>query len=57
MGQFCNKYLDWGCVNKSGKVDLENIGSVCNTNLSALTPLSIAGVENLWTISFYAKST
>ena len=57
MGQFCNKYLDWGCVNKSGKVDLENIGSVCNTNLGALTPLSIAGVENLWTILFYAKST
>ena len=38
------------------KVDLENIVSVFNTKLSALTPLPIAGVEGLWMISFLAKS-
>ena len=56
-GEFCNKYLDWSCVNKWGYVDLENIGSACNAKLSTLIPLSIAAVEGLWTISFLVKNT
>ena len=56
-GEFHNKYLGWGCFNKCGYIDLENIGSVCNTMLNALTSLSIAEVEVLWTILFLVKST
>ena len=44
-GEFYKKYLDWSCVNKWSQVDSENIGS-------ALTPLSITGVERLWMVSF-----
>ena len=40
-----------------GLSNLENIGSTYNTKLSALTPLSIAGAEGLWTISFLVEST
>ena len=56
---FYDKYFDWGCANKWGtiKVDLGNIGSVCNTKLSVSTPLSNTGVENLWAISFLVKNT
>ena len=54
---FCNKYLDWDCVNKWGSVDLENISSICNTKLTEFTLLSIAGVERLWKTSFLVKST
>ena len=43
--EFYNKYLDLGSVNKWDSVDLENIGCVCNTKLSALTLLSIAGIK------------
>ena len=38
-------------------LDLKDIGNVCNIKLSALNPLSIAGVEGLSTISFLVKST
>ena len=38
-------------------LNLENNSSVCNAKLSALTPLSDAGVEGQWTISFLVKST
>ena len=55
--EFYNKYLDWGCGNKWDQLYLENISSFCDTKLSALPPLSIAGVEGLWTISFFVKST
>ena len=50
-GGFYNKYLHWSC-----RKHLENIGSVFNTKLSALTPLPISGVNGLWTISFFVKS-
>ena len=30
-GEFYNKYIDWGYVNKCGLVPLENIGSACNS--------------------------
>ena len=56
-GGLYSKYLHWCCVNKCGKVDLENIGSVFNTKLSALTALPIAGFEGFWAISFLVKST
>ena len=55
--EFYNKSLDWGYVYKWGQVDLENIGSVCNTKLSKFPPLTIAGVESLWTTWFFVKST
>ena len=56
-GEFYNKFLDWGCVNKWGYVDLENVSGVGNTKMSEITPLSIADVESLWAISFLVKSS
>ena len=55
-GRLYSKYLHWGCVNKWGSEDSENISSVFNTKLSALTPLPISGVDGLWAISFLIKS-
>ena len=54
---FYNKCLDWDCLKKEGSVDLENISSAVNIKLSALAPLSSAGVEGLCAILFLVKST
>ena len=35
----------------------KNIDGVCNTKLSTLIPLTVAGIEVLWTILFLVKST
>ena len=46
-GEFCNKYLGWGCVSKWDQVGFKNISSAYNTKLSALAFLSITGAESL----------
>ena len=44
-GEFYNKYLDWGYVNKCGLVPLENIGSACNSWYSPCSKVVIKHVR------------
>ena len=44
-GEFYNKYLDWGYVNKCGEVPLENIGSACSSWYSLSSNIVIKHVQ------------